>query len=820
MASDKPIQFSNLYEGLSTLIPPDASVPETRMQSATQARNIITRAIQYDQTQRDWKRARLKGLVDGNPPYTQANLVAAGRANECNVNWRIAKYFLTLAQGMVYDVFSQAESYPTVKLDPWAVAEAVGDQVGYLPKDADVEAWSNVVTEEFDRLQRRDPSFDCTNQQSQGQSVLFGVGPLGFDDDLDWRPWSYEAKCLFVPDMAKSDQKFWEWAAIVVDYTPDKLYERIANPEAAQMRGWNIGATRRSIMYAHPLTRTGVMYQNWSYHQDMLKNGSFYYADQSKMIRAAHFYFREFPKDGEESGRITEAIIDLDGLSPSAAGNLEYLFLAPRRYSSWREIVHPMYWQYDVNGYHYSVTGLGMEMYSALEYENRLLCRLADDAFAPKLFFKPTTASDRERMSIAQMGRYAILPAALDMVQQHVQPMLQEGIAMSREIQGLVSSNLSQFRSQALQRGGGNPATATEVNYQASEQAKMGATQLARIYEQYDWLYAEKYRRATNPKLTSAVRGGAEALDFIKRCERRGVPKGALGATDSVRATRAVGQGSAFLRQQALEFLLGIVGMLPESGRQNLVRDVIAARTGQSHADRYAPKGPNTDPSILAQQSDAMQQVASMKSGVPPVQVPTQNPMVYAETFLQAANGAAQGIQQGGDPHEPLSFLQLAIPATQAHLQRLAQDKTRQPVVKQMESQLSQIAQFADKVGQEMQKQQAQAQAAQQQLQAMQQGQDPETVIGLTKLQNKHQVDVMKAQGNLQLHAQRQQADLALKAHAAQVDASLKDATTAHNIALENVEARHGMNVDGVQAAHDMKIKEAAAKKPAPKPKA
>lgn len=809
MSKDKPIQFANLYWGLDTLIPPNAAVPDTRMQDAQQVRDMVLKAIRYDQTIRDWKRSRLKGLVDGNPPYRQSDLMAAGRADECNVNWRIAKYFLTLAQGMLYDVFSQAESYATITLDPWAAAEALKGSQSLA--DADVDAWSRVITEEFDRLQRRDPNFDCTNQQSQGQCVLYGTGPLGFDDELDWRPWSHESKCLFLPEMARSNQEFWEWAAVVVEYSPDKLYERIVNPKAAASRGWNVAATRRSIMYAHPLTRTGVMYQNWSYHQDLLKNGTFYYADQSKLVRCAHFYFREFPRDGEESGRITEAMIDLDGLSPSASGRLEYLYLAPRRYASWREIIHPLYWMYDVNGYHYSVTGLGIEMYSALEYENRLLCRLADDAFAPKLFFKPTTASERERMSIAQVGRYGILPAALDMVQQHVQPMLQDGIAMSREIQSLVSGNLSQYRSQALQRQQGNPATATQVNYEASEQAKMGATQLSRIYEQYDWLYAEKYRRATNPALTAAVRGGREALGFVKRCERRGVPRAALSAIDSVRATRAVGQGSAFLRQQALEFLLGIVGMLPETGRTNLVRDVIAARTGQSHADRYYPPAQELDPQLAAQTAEAMLQVSAMKTGVPPAQVPTQNPMVFASAFLQAAQGAAQSIQQGADPHEGLAFLHLALPATQAHLQRMSQDKSRAPQVKQMSEQLQQIASFADHVGAQVRQQQQQAAAQQQQLAAQQNGQSPELQLGMAKVQSHHAVAAAKAQGDLQLKAQKQQADLSLAAEKQRAESALQAAETAHGMVLDSVQARHGMTIEGARTHHGMAVNHATA---------
>lgn len=784
----KAVSYSNLYEGLKT-IQPDGTVPETRMQDPLQVRDIVTRAIRYDMTIRDYKRSRLSGLVQGNPPYRASDLASAARADECNVNWRKAKRFLEGARGMVYDVFSEAETYSTVVLS---------DRV----KDNDAKG--RIVTEEFQSLLLEDIEHDFTAQQSQGQMVMFGTGPQLFSDEYDFRTISIESKSLFVPEFASSNVNRWEWAAVVLEYTPDRLFSRIVNPEMAQRRGWNVPATRRAIMNAHPLTRTGVMYQNWSWHQDLLKNGTFYYADQSKKVRLAYFYYREFPREGEEDGRITEGIIDLDSFTAAdSSGKLEYLYLGLRKYERWQNVIHPMYWNHDINGYHHSVTGLGIEMYSALEYDNRLLCRLADDAFAPKLFFKPTTASEREKMSIASFGRYGVLPASLEMIQQHVQPFLQDGLAMRREVAGVVEENLSQFRSQAMMKDQGNPITAAQVQYQASEAAKMGKTQLTRIWEQYDWLYQEKYDRAIS--CPAGARGGKLAQAFVQRCQDRGVTKEELAQYRSVRATRTVGQGSAFMRQQALEFLLGLVVMLPEAGRANLIKEVIASRAGQSKVESFYPD-PQTDTSLAAQESDAKQQVSAMTTGIPPVFVPTQNPMLYAQTFLQAAMGAMQAVQQGGDPHNAVSFVGLALPAIEQHMARMKGDKTREGQLNQMGDQVAQLQNFHDTVNGQLQ-QQAQKQAqAQQQMAQVQQGTDPETQVGLAKVQSAHQVKMVKTQGDLQLKAQKQQADLGLAAQRQSVENALKDATTAHGLKLNRIETAAQMAGDHAQTMHGLHL--------------
>lgn len=774
----KPPNYTDLYDGLLTLQRPEGTVPESRMSDANMVRDMILKGIRYDATSRDWKRSRLKGLVDGNPPYVQRLLDEAGRSKDCNVNWRIARFFLNQAKGMLYDIFSESETYATVVL---------ADE-----SDRSVDM-SQTVTEQFDWLQRQDEDWDFSAQQSQGQCCFYGNGPLIFEDPFDWRTWSIESKALVVPELARSNTNRWEWAGLIVEYSPDKLYAKIANPQAAQKMGFNVPVVRRSIMNAHPLIRTGSMYQSWSWHQDVLKNNSFYYADQSKAVRTCHFFFREFPEKDEEEGRITECIIELDGLAQSETGVLEFLFWSPKRYGSWKEIVHPFYWDHDLNGYHHSVNGLGLDMYSALEFLNRLYCRQADSAFAPKLFFKPTTPSDREKMFPTSYGQWAILPAALDLVQQHVQPMLQDDIAFSREIQNLVSANLSQYRSTALTKQQGNPVTARQIDYEASEQAKMGKTQLNRIYEQYDWLYREKYRRATNPKLTSSMRGGKLAAEFMDRCKRRGVPPEIVRKVESVTATRITGQGSAYLRQQALEFLLGIMAMLPEVGRQNLLRDVIAGRAGQSHVNRYAPRE-NTDASMMAQQSDAMQQVAGMKTGTPPVLVPTQNPMIYATTFLQAAEGAMQAVQQGGDPHESLAFLELAIPAIQGHAQRMAGDKTRQQDLKAIEDRVQELSTFKDQVTAQLQKMQRDQQAATQKMQAMQQGVDRDTQLGLAKVASDERVGMAKFQANQTLRARKEAATLGLKADKQRVELALKDAMTAHEMRLKRATSNNGKN--------------------------
>lgn len=746
-----PVGNLNAQDELATL-GSNGQPPESRMSSAEGCVDYVNKLVRDDQT-RSRKRALVQGIVDGNPPYQRDRLVKAGRSSDCNVNWRIAESYLGAALGAFYDIFSEAPTYATVTLtdeNPEKAAE-----------------YSQIVTEEFDRLQRRESGFDFNMRLSQHEMVLFGVGPLIFPDREDWRPQAARTKELLVPENAKGNTHDWEIAVWLCTYSPDRLYGFIRNEKAAKDIGWNVEATRQAIMEAHPKYQDGGAFLNWEWHQQQLKNGSFNYSALSKAIFTGHLFVKEFPKEGETEGKISHKIVLV---SPAAStGTAKFLYEKIGKFDNWDECIHPMYYDIGSGGEHHAVTGMGVKMYSAMEYQNRLLCNLADKAFAPKVLFKPTTASAKETVSVGNLSEWGVMPAGYDVQQTGIAGMLDDGIAFNREVSGIISSNLSQYR-QNLQREQGNPVTAREIDWRSSEQARLGKTQLNRAYEQMDGVYAEKYRRASSAKITKMSPGGAEALEFQERCKKRGVPAECLRKIEHVKATRIVGQGSVFERRQALEFLLGMIAMLPESGRDNVIKDAIASRAGQSMVGRYYPTNPeNQRPTD--QHAFAMSQVADMKVGVAPVITSTQNPVIYAQTFIQAAAQAIESVQAGGNPVEVLSFLEIAGPAIAAHLQRMQGDRSREGALKVLTEQWKKIGSLTDQLRKMIERQQEQA--AQQQEQAASQ-------MGDAAIDS--QLKVADAQQDMQIKEAKAQQLLRQKDQKFRQQLAIKDVTTAVDI--------------------------------------
>lgn len=740
---------SNEINNLATLNT-DGEPPKERVSTVLQAHAIFDGMLKADIV-RSKKRALLKGMVDGNPPYNPADLASEGRAYQCNVNWRVAQAYFDKSKGAFYDIFSESKNYANIQT-----------KLGTPEQQAQ---WSECITEHFDWLLRGEKCFDYNIQISQAEMVLYGRGPLWFEDNLDWRPVAVLDMNLKVPDRAKSDTSYWELATVERDYSCDELWRYIMNEKAAESAGWNVESTKQAIIDAHPDRQRGGQYQTWEWVQQELKNGSLYYGFRSKTVKCVHMFYREFRKPGEQEGRITQKIFLANGERENNDGRNQtgFLFNKIGRYANWEECGHPMYYDHGGGGYHHSVIGLGVAMYSAIEYQNRLLCNLADKAFTPKVMFKPTSEQAFEDFALQQFGDYSVLSPNVDVVQTPIQGVMEEGLVFNREMTNLISTNLSQYRSD-MQQKSGNPVTATQVQVDASEQAKLGKTQLNRYYEQLDGLFAEMYRRATRKGINKFDPGGARALEFQARCMRDGVPMQALQEIESVQASRVIGQGSEFTRQQSLGLMMtSVLPMLPETGRDNLITDFIAAQAGYHASRRYYPtSAKNQKPDD--QKAFAVSQVADMKTGTEAIVTDTQNHLIFAETFLTAASQAMGSLEQGGNPIEVQNFVELAGTAIAQHLDYLQRDPSRKQVFEILNENFKKLGKLHDQL----------AAKNQQDFEEHQQKQ--------AELQQQQNTDMLE----FQLKQQKQQAQLSLKAQGQMTKQELARQQQSHSMALSD----------------------------------
>jgi len=316
---------------------------------------------------------------------------------------------------------------------------------------------------------------------------------------------------------------------------------------------------------------------------------------------------------------------------------------------------------------------------------------------------------------------------------------------------------------------------------------------MTRYYMQLDSLYLKMYQRAVEQGKKKVGFGWERCAEFVKRCVDDGVPVECLDHIENVKATRVIGQGSEFMRQQSLEFLFGTVfPMLPESGRFNLIQDVVASRAGQSAVVRYAPDQENKLPDN--QYLEAVNQVANMKVGVPAVSTESQNPAVFAGVYVDAATQSIQSLEQGGNPAEVVAFLELCGQALAQQIQRMSGDPSRADLVKLLSKKLQEIGNITDKLIQQLNEEAQMQQQNQEEMLAAQQSQMSDQAL-------KKQMQDFK----MQMQAEKSRQQMQTKGAQASQAMAIRDAETAQSITLTQAEAEAKMAAERIKAAQKPK---------------
>lgn len=715
----------------------DGVAPTCRMANARGVQDFVQRLIDQDQ-KRSRVRAKVDGLVDGNPPYSTGKLRDAGRVDACNANWGTARSYLEAAVGAFYDLFSQAPGFVQI-------------ETSHGNSENRIE-WSRIMSKKVDLLVTNDHSWRNQVQLSIGEMVLHGTGPMFFDDAHCVFPRAIETGNLLLPDRTPSDIDRWEIATVLFDYYPPELFAFIENDKAAEAVGWYVDNTKDAIQYAMDQKTPDNRTYNWEWYATELKTNSFDYVDSVKIIKLAHVFWREF------DGHITHAIVQRNDTD---AKGVKYLFRHVGRYENFQQAVHAIYFDRGRGGYHHSVTGLGVKLYSALEYENRLLGNLMDKAFAPKILFKPTTPAAKEKFQMARFGDWGLVPAGTEALQTPIQGFLTDGLTMFRTSADLLRSNLSQYRQNVAPEKPGNPDTKFKVQLDAAQESALSNTTYSRFYDQMDALYFEIVRRVFNLNTTDP-----KAKRVQKQCRDEGVPEECFGRIESVKAVRVVGMGSPFMRQQTLQTIGQYIQRAPEQGQQAWFDDFIAAQAGQSAVDRYNPKSKMSQ--LVADQKErAGNQITGMRAGKPADFSPSQNAITFAGVYLQACTQAIQSVQKGADMKTVVAFLELCGRATAQHIQRLAGDPARSQIADVFEQQLKKVGSITDQFKKRLEAQAKQAKA--------QQGKGQQAMSDA-------QIKMLKAKNDISIKTAKAKHSMAIKSATTRQQLAINDARTASEI--------------------------------------
>lgn len=833
--------------------------PERRIKSATEAQTIVANLFRAN-LQRNSMWAAIQGQIDGNPPYNPSKLREMGRAGDPNVNTLEAKAIRSSALVPYYDLFAGAQRYVDVRLAPPGMGETDkgsydasgngaarfnGADVTSTPNDPAYDPIrlsedSGIVSEEYDRMLHRWNNFENVMYTALTDYVTFGRAHLPWEAVDSWRFRRIPYHRVMTPDATPIDYEEMELMVVLQNYTVARLYGLVKDKATAEAAGWNYDETMNALTRAVPVDPN--IPNDPVAVQQMIRDSDIYVSARSATVQTATLLVKEM------SGKWSELVIRRDQIPGSLASNDEsnqaattrppnYLFASYERYDSLIDAIPSLFFEVS-DGTFNSAAGLGRDIFSLMQLKDRVFCTQAQSVMLRNsIVLQPQQALDKSRMNLLQIGAVTWLPENTNVHQGTILGDIASTVTMSQEMDRMVERNTGIYRP-TLQQERGNPDTLGEFQMKFAQATVLSTSAINRFYAQMDRLYATQWKRvlACGLKKTGSTTYEKEAQLFVKRCEARGVSRDSLKRLESIRAFRAIGQGSQAMRQQTLQQLMSIYQLLPANGQENLLEDVIRTSTSQHQVERYLP---DTDRRKLPsdQMAYALLENAALRANAPVSWTPSQNNVIHAQAHLQAGAQAAAAIQQGADPHDIVSFLDAIGGHVAIHLQRLAMDPTAKSALKVLQQQWKQLAGITDQLKKAIMAQPKQQQA----LAEQQQGVLTDAKVKMLDVQLKNQTSQQKAMATLQLKKQRQDAELALKAQkqqaetalaaqqlqvdaafkerAATTDATLADATTAAQIqrdvartsselALRRAEHAHQLALDRQAQAHEQSMAE------------
>jgi hypothetical protein len=702
MASQGSAELENL--------PESGSPPKKRIKSSDSLVAIANKYIEQDEDAA-YLRARAQALVNGEAPYDAEELKSKGLTHVVNANFGEANAIMEAALAPYIELQNGVPRIANVIMNSY---------------DGDSNEDSEIISEEFDWMLKEWSDHAYNMQLLSREFVGDGVGVAMWPDErsIFWEPCGLK-DFKVARDTKVSDEAI-EVAIVQRSMSVSELYNYIRNPKAAKALGWNLNAVKQAIWKASTKRDQWKNYTaHWEDFEREIKENDLY-AGESAYHRAQliYGYNREF------DGKFTQLIGSRD--------SSDFLYERYSRYGNVNQCF--VIFTYGVGqGTFHTIRGLKQKIYNQIQISNRVLCQSAQAAITSGLIQLQGDAEAIQDFQYIEVGPYTFIPSGLTPIQLQPPSIATQGLPVYNLMSQVLQNNTGSYRSRQATPDG-QARSATEVVQQARQESTLNAAALELFYTPYNKLLTEQYRRAVNPLLTANDKGGKLALEFRRRCARRGVSIERMRQFLKVTAFRAMGDGSPVMTEMASKQLMELYSLMDEKGKENTLRSVIAGISGvgwQKVNLFVSDKGPRR----VVDFDIANLENGNLRQGIPQMVHDSQNHAVHIEAHIPMIAEIIEAHRQQQIPDEQaMQILRPASDHVTEHLVFFSNNSFRAQEVRELKRQIQNLTAYIDELEQQvinrMMAQQSQAQE-----QAMQAGQQPQGQID-----PKMEMEMQKAQ--------------------------------------------------------------------------
>lgn len=636
--------------------------PEERLKNVSAALSIFAGLRQADESS-SVTRAKIDALFDGVPPYDPAVLKSTGQGSRTNLNFGEAQRHLDVAMSSYVDLYSSLERLVSVKINPRAVFENKNEI-------------QDVISEEVTETLRSLPEFHTNYLRLCAEFTKHGVSVAYFDNTTDWRFRVCGLSEFQIPRQSVASEEAIEAAVARRDYLLHELYKPIRDEEEATQLGWNAAEVKRVLLSNATTSSSTSNVNNWEDLQREFKNNDLYTGHRNTTVSVVHMWVREF--DGSISFYMF-----------AENGPKEFIFREVSRYQQADHAYLLFSYGVGTNGTYHSVRGLGHRIFNHVQVSNRLRCQMVDSAIlAGSVMLQPNSERDLEKLSFTVYGPYSVLSPGLDLMQKQPNDLSRTMEPALREMSNQLSLNVD-----LMSTYGPNVNSPyrneLQTEHDLNVASRLSGSTLNLFYTSWSRLLREITRRLFNGE------DDVFTKRLLKRLENRGVTKDMIKEIDfdNTSAVRAIGSGSQANRMLALRDLNQFAGAFDETGRKNLIRDIVASRVGHDLVDRYVPM--QMEPRTTIHSKLAMLENGALDTGA---EVPVMSDEPHIEHLSVQApklNELIAMIQQGQGELGPLLSQAMAY---QKHIGQHAEYLAADPTASAEVAELKRMMQISTEV--------------------------------------------------------------------------------------------------------------------------
>lgn len=583
-----------------------------------QAKSIITK-MEIANRDRNLKNARIMAKYNSERPYTQQSLEQEGLGWKSNFTSKplpmlidkVAPRFMQAIDGVKYLTNSALpESIPGAAVKTEAFRREITSTVRGRP------GWRNLISE--------------LGQENS----LFGYASLAWLDEFHWFPKFFRQDMFFVPTGTKQLPNNAQVVVLKETALLHELAALIKDRKAAEIRGWDIEATTKSINSAMPENRRSNQTNPERAYEDMIRESvvGTSYEDGARVVTLWHLLATEI------TGKVSHYIFD--------ACDFSELFSSEDQFETMADGVAFFSFQQG-NGTMHGSKGIGREIYAMAGILDRARNEVVDRLNLSGKLIIQGDEKQLKRFKMSVVGNAILIGQVYNVVERKFEGDVKPFLELDAFLTQLLDQMAGATTPKVFE---GERVTKAQVDLFASREEENRDAIIGRFLNQFADMMTTMQRRLCDPKTADK-----DAKDMQKRLLEI-MSKEELKMLAEKPVAETVKDYTDLERQQVVIAAQEAQGN-PLYNQRELQRRKLTAQISEEFAD--AVLLPEEDPTVLAEQTRLqmleLQLIVGQGTQVPVS--PRDNHLIHLGVIMPVMEQVAQAATKDAHAVETLQAL-------------------------------------------------------------------------------------------------------------------------------------------------------------------